>query len=141
MMPETVHLDAMSELFTVVDSFEKLEIVVHLYRTRFRMEKSSAIGRCLSLSPRTVADSLAALFRAGVVLTSHYDDDAGWWLDPNSCWATSIEVLVELYELDRDELLGFMKHVAFQRVRSRDVRSSGDAFARPWRHSKPTAPN
>jgi len=134
MVPETDHLDAMSELFTVIDSFEKLEIVVHLYRVRFRMERSSAIGRSLSLSPRTVAEALAALLRAGVILTSHYDDDAGWWFDPNSSWATSIEILVELYEVDRNELLGFMKHVALQGT------PPASGFVRR-RRRKPSAPN
>ena len=120
MVPDTDHLDAMSKLLTIVDSFEKLEIVIHLYRIRFRMEGSSAIGRCLRLSPRTVADSLAALLQAGVVLTSHYDDEAGWWFDPDSRWATSVEVLVELYESDRNELLRFMKDVALHGMRSED---------------------
>ncbi len=134
MVPETDHLDAMSELLAVVDSFEKLEIVVHLYRVRFRMERSSAIGRSLSLSPRTVAEALAALLRAGVILTSHHDDDAGWWFDPNSGWATSIEILVELYELDRNELLGFMKHVALRGT-------VPSVTARRWRHRKTSTPN
>lgn len=137
MVPEADHFDAMSELLTVVDSFEKLEIVVHLYRIRFRVETSSAIGRRLSLSPRTVASSLAALLRAGVILTSHYDDDAGWWFDPNSCWATSIEVLVELYDADRSELLGFMKHVALEGIGAASVY----AFARRSRNRKPPMPN
>ena len=68
------------------------------------------------------------------------DVDAGWWLNLHSCWSTSVEVLVELYEIDREELLGFMKHVAFQGMHSQDVRASVVAFARR-RSRNPPAPN
>jgi hypothetical protein len=138
-VPEIDNSDPFSELLAVLDSFEKLDIVVHLYRVRFRPERSSAIIRSLQLSPRSVAEALAALSRAGVVLTSHYDDDAGWWVDPNSCWATSIEVLVDLYETDRNELLRFIRHIALQGTPFEDVPVF--TFGPRPRDRKPPAPN
>lgn len=104
-----------SLLFEVVDSFEKLEIVVYLYRSRSSAQRSEWIGTDLSLPAKTVAEALASLLHAGVVRT-HQQDGAGWWFDPWSAWATSIEVLVALYELDRDELLMLMKQVAYENM-------------------------
>ena len=121
MPSETDELDAMSSLLSdVVDSFEKLEVVVYLYRQRFIAQRSSSIGVNLSLSPSTVAEVLAALLRAGVVRT-HEHDGAGWWLDSKSPWATTIDVLVALYEIDRAELLGLMKRAGFEGLRLGDL--------------------
>ncbi len=118
-------LDTMTMLLRqVVDSFEKLEIVVHLYRVRFRPTSALELTRRLYLTPNAVAEALAGLASSGLIRTSHQDDGVGWWLDPDSGWAISVEILVDLYETDRGELLAFMKHVATQDVCSRDARAS-----------------
>lgn len=113
----------------VVDSFEKLEVIVHLHRTRPCPQHAVAIGRTLQLPPVVVADALATFAQAGLVRTRHRADDAGWWLEPSAAWANCIEILVELYELDRGELLRMMKHVAFQRFRAIGRRSSPFVFS------------
>lgn len=116
---ETDLFDVVSLLLArVIDSFEKLEVVVHLYRVRFRPQSSLAIGQSLQLAPESTADTLAALLRAGIVRTASSDDEAGWWFDPDGRWVGVIESLVELYEIDRVELLGAMRKAAFQGVRS-----------------------
>jgi hypothetical protein len=117
--PDSDQLDAMSSLLEhVVDSFEKLEVVVHLYRTRFTPQDISSIGRTLQLPPNAVAQALTALLQAGIVRTSAQGDSAEWWFAPATSWVTTIEVLVEIYEANRGELLGLMKHVAFEHVRA-----------------------
>jgi len=123
----------------VVDSFEKLEVVVHLYRMRFRPQGTSSIGKTLQLSPRSVAEALAALLQAGVVRTHEQDDCAGWWFDPKSAWATTIEILVEIYEMNRADVLRLMKHVAFEQVRARRIR--GLSFPATRSRRIPTEPS
>ncbi len=93
----------------------------------------------LDLPPRSVAEALAALLKAGVVRTHERDDCAGWWLDPKTSWVTTIEVLVEIYEMNRGELLSLMKNVAFEHVRAR--RAAGTtvpATCARRTHSKPS---
>jgi hypothetical protein len=139
---EMDHFDAMSALLErVVDSVEKLEIIVHLCRLRAHPQAALSIGRSLRLSPTSVAEALAALLHAGVVGTHDNDDAAGWWFDATSAWATSIEVLVELYDTDRNELLSFMKHIAFRRLRARGARTLMGVAVVRRRTRKPTAPS
>jgi hypothetical protein len=115
---ETDLFDLVSSLLVrVIDSFEKLEVVVHLHRARARPQSSLAIGRSLQLAPQSTADTLAALLRAGIVRTAS-SDEARWWFDPDGRWAGVIESLVELYEKDRAELLGSMKKAVLQGVLS-----------------------
>lgn len=134
-------LDAMSMLLArVVDSFEKLEILVQLYRAEGRATSTLALCRGSRLPPGVVVDALASLHDSGIVHTARDHDDAGWCLDPNSVWAVSVEVLVDLYELDRSEVLAFMKHVVTAHARSADVRSSVFTFARR-RPKKPPPPS
>ncbi len=121
-IPEMDRVDAMSSLLEhVVDSFEKLEILVHLYRMRSLPQGASAIGRAVQLSSRAVAEALAALFKAGVVRTAERDDCAPWWFDSRTPWATTIEILVAIYDVNRGELLDLMKNVAIERLRRSGV--------------------
>jgi len=137
------NLDAMSTLIEyVIDSFEKLDIIVHLFRVRPQPVDSNALGRALSMAPEAVVGALTRLGQAGVIRSSEGHDDGGWWFDPAGVWATTVEVMVELYDIDRDELLRFMKHVAFESLRPPvDRRSVAFAYIRRSRLGKPPIPS
>jgi hypothetical protein len=130
--------DAMSVLLgNIVDTFEKLEIVTYLHRSGAHRRDSRAIGLHLRLSPEIVASILGELFDAEILCTTS-DDDAGWWFDPDSPWATTVEVLVDLYETNRVEVLRLMKRIALQQLEPA-VRSSILVFMR--RYGTKTTPS
>ncbi len=116
-------------LTDIVNSFEKLDLVVYLHRQGYSARPASAIGSQLALAPGIVVEALAALHRAGVVGTLH-QDGGGWSLDRSGPWVDTIEVLVTLYDIDRAELLNLMRQVAFDAARI-------PWSARPRNHSRP----
>ena len=131
MVAEADHHDAMTVLLTdIVNSFEKLDLVVYLYRLGYAARPASAIGTHLALAPGVVAEALTALHRAGIVGTLN-QDGAGWSLDRSGPWTDTIDVLVALYEIDRAELLNLMRQVAFDAARI-------PRSARPGKHSLPS---
>jgi hypothetical protein len=135
---DTDDFDAMTTLLEcIVDSVDKLDAVVVLYRVRPRPMHTDALARVLALSVESTVEVLSGLQRAGIVRKQTQVDDAGWWFDPACAWATSVEVLIELHDLDRAELLGLMKHVAIESFLSNDLRSSIRNFARRKRDRKP----
>jgi hypothetical protein len=99
----------------IVDSYEKLDVLVHVYTCR-SPQSTRAIGRSLQLTAEIVADVLASLARAGIVRAELNKDDCGWSFDPGSLWSSSIELLVALHDLDRAELLEVMRHVGYVSV-------------------------
>ncbi len=137
---DTDQMDSISVLLGgVVNSFEKLEILVHLYRAGSGSCDTRSIGRKLQLSPEVTTSVLAELFDAGIVCVFD-DDDVGWSFDPESRWSVAVEVLVDLYEIDRVELLRLMKRVALQQLHP-SVRASLLAFNRIRAGRKPIAPS
>lgn len=137
---DTDQMDAMSVLLgNIVNSFEKLEVLVYLYRAGMGSRHTRSIAERLDLSPDVVTTAVAELFDAGI-LCARGDDDAGWWFDPDGVWATTIEVLVDLYDIDRGELLRLMKRVVLQQLHP-SVRASLYAFSRKRGNRKPTAPS
>jgi hypothetical protein len=130
--------DAMSVLLgNIVDTFEKLEIVAYLHRSGAARRDTRAIGLHLQLSPEVVASIVGELFDAEILCTTS-DDDAGWWFDPESPWATTVEVLVDLYEANRADVLRLMKRIALQQL-EHAVRSSILVFMR--RHGTKALPS
>lgn len=137
---DTDQMDAMSVLLgNIVTSFEKLEIVVYLYRAGSKSRDTRSIGQNLNLTAEVTTTALAELFDAGIVCACS-DDDGGWWFDPDGIWTATIDVLVDLYDIDRVELLRLMKRVALQQL-PLSVRASLQAFARRRGNRKPTAPS
>lgn len=108
----------------VIDSYEKLEVVMHLCRSRPRAVTARRIAERVRLQPTEVVDALVALERVGIVRKESGHDDTGWWLVPSCTWATTIDLMAQLYELDREALLNFMKLVAFESVTSKSDRRS-----------------
>jgi hypothetical protein len=123
----------------VVDSFEKLEVIVHLCNSRSNPENARSIARNLHLGPDAVVDALVSLETAGVVRTEPGRDDAGWWIVPSCTWATTIDLMVQLYEVDHSALLDFIKLVTFDSVMKKlDRRTLALAFLRRKRSGQRT---
>ena len=137
----TFDVDVMAVLLDrIVDSVDVLEVVVHLYRIQPAALPARSIARALQLAPENVASALAKLQRAGIVRSDRHDDDGGWSFDARAAWAPSIDVLVNLYDLDRAELLTIMKHIGFQRFRMRDAGAAWPVLTRK-RRGKQELPN
>lgn len=108
-------------LAEIVDSSEKLDVIVYLHRVRFGAQTTMMIASALSLPSHAVAVALSALLNAGLVRTTD-QDGAGWWFDPNSPSAATVETLVTLYEQNQLRLLRLMTRVALDRIRSEAAR-------------------
>lgn len=107
-------------LGSILDSFEKLEIVVYLHGRAIERCDTRSIGRHLQLDPEVVVKTLADLVEANI-LCAPRGDDTGWWFDPDGPWTTTIDVLVELYTEDRNGLMRLIRRIALQQLEP-DVR-------------------
>jgi hypothetical protein len=94
--------DARRLVAEVVDSFEKLEIVVYVHRS-------------ISLPLAEVEVCVQALQARHV-------------LEPNGPWATSVAALVEMYDKDRIEILNLITRAALARVQKQTASVFADAF-------------
>lgn len=88
----------------VIDSFDKLEIVLFLYAVRFGSRSTATIAISLSMSRRRAAAAMEALATSGIVRTmAPYDP--GWWFNPYSPWAQGVEALAHMYQTSRAEVV------------------------------------
>jgi hypothetical protein len=117
-------------LESVVDSYGKLELVVELYRCSPRRRGLRELSRQLQLDEVEALEALAVLRADGILAVEARGDHVMWSFDPSNTWSGTIKRLVELHEIDRNEVLALMKHVAVQRFRATDVPSSLLAFTR-----------
>jgi hypothetical protein len=99
----------------VIDSFEKLEIVLHVHRTGLSVINTREIAEAISLSLEEVEACVRTLRAARV-------------LEPNGPWASSVGALADVYEDDRLEILNYMTKKALARVRQDAARAFADAF-------------
>ena len=127
-MPESADTQVVKRLLSdVIDSFEKLEIVVHVYRAGFQLAPAAEIAKTVSVPLDEVQDCLDALRAARA-------------LDPAGPWRSSIDALVKLYDDDRIEVLNLMTRTALERVRKEAARVFADAFViRPKKKGDPDA--
>jgi hypothetical protein len=107
-------------LTEIVDSFEKLEILVHLHGVGFAPRTAAEIakGLAISLPEDEIDQCLRAMRPTGV-------------FDPNGPWAPAVEELVEMYRRDRIEVLNLLTKTALERVRketAQQARIFADAF-------------
>jgi len=96
----------------VVDSFEKLEIVVHLCGIKRGTRSTQALAQALSFSTDRTRDAVAALSAAGLVRTLD-PYGSGWWLDRNGRWAPSVEALALMYAESRTTVVDLVSRTAF----------------------------
>lgn len=111
-------------LATVVDSFEKLEVVVLVYRAQPAARTTASIASALSLTTDEAKQVIAELHAAGVIVR----DGTGWVHDATSRWARDVDELVAIYDRDRIEVLKLMTALAIERVRSQAANVFADAF-------------
>jgi hypothetical protein len=115
-------------LMQVIDSFEKLEIVLHVHRTGFALKPAAAdVAKATGLSIDDVRTCITALEQARV-------------LDPAGPWRTAIDELAAMYDEDRIEVLDLMTRASLDRVRHQAARVFADAFVlRPKKKEDPDA--
>lgn len=116
---------AQSALAEVIDSFEKLELVVLLHRPAAGPRTTAELARRLSLSPEVITEALRAMATDGVVCG---DGDSGWLLDPGGKWLDSVSALVTEYEDDRLLVLDALTRLALRRIRGQAAQVFADAF-------------
>ena len=99
----------------VVDSFEKLEIVVHVVRAGSAVAAPDAIAAALGMPIDDAEQCIRALRNAGV-------------FDPSGPWAPAVAALLQMYDADRIKVLELMTKTALARVRKQAARMFADAF-------------
>jgi hypothetical protein len=101
----------------VVDSFEKLEIVVYVHRSGYAAKSPAEIAKGLSINiPLNEIEQCVEALNARHVL------------DPSGPWAESVKALVELYEKDRIEVLNLITRSALARAGKQSANVFADAF-------------
>jgi hypothetical protein len=111
----------------VIDSFEKLEIVVHMHRHGFAATPAAEIAKALSLPAGEVDRCLQVLDRERV-------------LEHDGPWRSAVDALVTMYDEDRIDVLNLMTRTALERVRKEAARVFADAFVlRPKKKGDPDA--
>lgn len=115
-MSEGAVTEPVRELFReVVDSFEKLEIVVHVVRAGSAIAAPADIARDVGLPLDEVETCVRALRNAGV-------------FDPSGPWAPAVATLLEMYDADRIAVLNLLTKTVLERVRKQAARVFADAF-------------
>lgn len=115
-MSESADTQAVKRLLTdVIDSFEKLEIVIHVYRAGFQIAPVPELAAAVSV-PADETERCVQELRAARVL------------EPAGPWRSSLDALVKMYDEDRIEVLNLMTRTALERVRKEAARVFADAF-------------
>ena len=119
-------------LAEVVDSFEKVEILVNLHGVAFAPRTAAEIAKGLAISvpAEEIEQCLRAMRPTGV-------------LEPNGPWTPAIEELVAMYQRDRIEVLNLITKFAIERIRKETAQTArvfADAFVlRPKKKGDPDA--
>ena len=111
-------------LSQAVDSFEKLEAVMHLHQVDALPVPLRDIAQEIGIREDIALEALVALTRAEV-LTKH---DTGWSLQRRGRWAEHLVALARAADSDRTELLRFLTERAVSRVRQEAALVFADAF-------------
>jgi hypothetical protein len=121
-------IQAIKRLLTdVIDSFEKLEIAVHVHRASFVLAPVRDIAKAISMPVDEVDKCMQQLLNERV-------------LDAAGPWRASLDALVKMYDDDRIEVLNLMTRTALDRVRKHAARAFADAFViRPKKKGDPDA--
>jgi len=98
-----------------VDSFEKLEVLVHIVKAGNAIAPAPEVAKALSMSVEDVEQSVRSLRDAGV-------------FDPSGPWSPAVATLLQLYDSDRIGVFELMTKMALARVRKQAARVFADAF-------------
>jgi len=109
-------MEAVRDLLSeVVDSFEKLEIVVHVVREGSALAAPADIAKAVGMPVDEVEQCVRYLRGEGV-------------FDPSGPWAPAVTALLDMYDNDRIQLLNLLTKTALDRVRKQAARAFADAF-------------
>jgi hypothetical protein len=115
-MSEGPDIEGVRELFReVVDSFEKLEIVVHVVRDGSALAAPADIAQAVGMPLDAVEVCVRKLRADGV-------------FDPSGPWAPAVAFLLKMYDTDRIQVLNLLTKTALDRVRKQAARVFADAF-------------
>jgi len=108
--------EAVSKLLAeVVDSFEKLEILVQVVRAGSAIAAPADIAASVGMKVDDVEKCVKYLRNEGV-------------FDPSGPWAPAVASLLQMYDADRIQLLNMLTKTALERVRKQAARVFADAF-------------
>jgi DNA-binding transcriptional ArsR family regulator len=125
MIPE----DVTNLLRGYIESFEQLEIMLLLHRTRAESSTTDAVASALNLSPDAAATALEKLSRVGLAEllidggTRRYRCRQGV-----ADLEATLHKLAEVYEENRLDVIKLMNKNAIERVRTSAMRAFSDAF-------------
>jgi hypothetical protein len=109
--------DARRLVSEVVDSFEKLEIVVYVHRSGYAVLTPAEIAKGLSISiPLHEVELCVHALQAKRVL------------EANGPWTVSLAALVEMYDRDRIEVLNLITRSALAKAGRQTANVFADAF-------------
>lgn len=107
----------------VLDSFEKLEVVVQLARSAQPLT-ADALAASAGIAEDRVAEAIDDLVRDGVVTAS----SRAYQIATGGPWAAHVRELSDLYRDDRMQVVTLMSNAALERMRARALRAFADAF-------------
>lgn len=107
----------------VLDSFEKLEVVVAIERAGVP-QSTVELVRLTGIEEEVVREAAEGLVADGVVAMA----SGAYGLDRAGPWGPNLEALVALYRRDRMEVVTMMSRAALERMRDRASRAFADAF-------------
>jgi hypothetical protein len=116
-----------------VESYEQLEVLLLLVKSRELVWPSAAICKKLQLSEAIVSHALDALRRKGLVMTLGYDQGAFLYAPENAAVDQIVMELARACESQRLEVMKAMTANAIQRLRA----SAADAFDVVTHRKKP----
>ena len=108
-------------LSETIDTFEKLQVAIHLFHAGTGSQSSETIAEAVSLNRDAVEDVLAELARAQIAKCSP-GADKQWAFDPDGPWAADVATLSEQYDKDPFEIVKLMGRLAVARIRSQAAR-------------------
>jgi hypothetical protein len=107
----------------VLDSFEKLDLLLRLHRAAAPLALDALVAE-LSIVKDELALALDQLVGDGVVCR----DGAGYAVVRDGKWAAHVAALAELHHTDRMEVVTLMSKASVERLRRQAARAFSDAF-------------
>jgi hypothetical protein len=107
----------------ILDSFEKLEVLVCLVREAKPLT-ADAIATALRVNKPDLIEPLAQLAREGVIQAG----ESGYEIVHGGAWAAHVQALAGLYTTDRIQVVTIMSEASLRRLRSQANRAFADAF-------------
>ena len=108
---------------TLLDSFEKLEVLLALERAREPRTLDQLTAELRFARPE-LEEALGELVAGGALVQA----GAGYELPADGRWTAHVRALVAMYDSDRMLVVTTMSKAALERVRAQAARAFADAF-------------